>query len=379
MRILFDLVTPQYFVGGAGEYVRKVFYSVVDKLENIKDLYCLIDTRIKKYAYSDLSEVGLSKLNVNFIDIAKSSLYEIIKKNNIEKVFIGAAQYWVDYDIENISCSVICVVHDLCDEEYELNKLTDYVHLNSLGEYLRFRLHKYRSNNGRLIKNKKIFNLINTNQYAKLITVSNYSKYSIMYNYNIPESKIQVLYSPERIFRRNHVIENEKLRYVIERQKKYYLMLSANRIMKNSVKLINAFKIFSKNKDVYLITVGLKEKEFENHIVLPYLSESDLANAIRHCYAFVFPSYFEGFGYPPVEAMSYSKPIITSNVCSIPEIVGSEAIMFSPFYESDIFKALNTLKDSNYAYFANNSRLRFLYVSKKQAEDLCKLVSYILL
>jgi len=56
---------------------------------------------------------------------------------------------------------------------------------------------------------------------------------------------------------------------------------------------------------------------------------------------FVFPSLYEGFGLPPLEAMAHSTPVVTSNTSSIPEVVGEAAIMVNPENVFDIMKALH--------------------------------------
>ena len=80
------------------------------------------------------------------------------------------------------------------------------------------------------------------------------------------------------------------------------------------------------NPDYYFVTLGYPFKKFKNQIILPFLSDSDLRNAYKHCYAFVYPSYFEGFGYPPLEAMAFAKPVIASYSTSIPEILETAPI-----------------------------------------------------
>lgn len=383
MNILYDLISPQNFVGGAGEYVRKVFYSLLDVLkfrgEDVK-LYGIYNSYKNKFVYPDLAPESISKLGVTPVDIAGTSLKEVITTYNIDKVFIGCAQYWNALDVESISCPVICVVHDLDVEEYDKNKIDDYVRLENVWEYLRYRFHVYRYGKGEIVNNQKIKKLILANPHAQLITVSEYSKHSIMYNFGLSAHKIMVLYSPERVTNKHPEIENKELESIIDSGKKYFLMLGANRLYKNPYKAISAFQRYVEigDKDVYLITLGCKKKFFDKQIILPYLSESDLANVMKHCYAFLFPSFFEGFGYPPVEAMGYGKPILCSNVTSVPEICGDAAIYFSPLYESDIFRALHALNDSNYSDYVKRSKIRFAEVNRRQNEDLKKLINLIL-
>lgn len=382
MRLLFDLITTQKYVGGSAEYVRKVFFSLLDfnsRFECGIHVVCLVDTGIKSFVYHDLAPDNLRKLDVEVVDVNSSSLGEILVKYRIDKVFMGCGQLLQGYDLENVTCPVDCVIHDMCTEEYDTNLIEDYVRLDNFFTYLRYKLHIFRHGNKVLEGDRKLFQMLRNNNRSKLITVSNYSKYSINFNYGVPMDKIHVLYSPERILKREKNIIDVTLRNLISSKKKFYLMLSANRLMKNANKAIRAFHRFTeeKGKDCYFVTVGYKEKRFDNHIVIDYLSESDLANAIVNCYALVFPSFFEGFGYPPIEAMSYGKPVLCSNVTSIREVVGDAAIYFCPFYESDIFKALMILNDDNYEEYAVKAKNNYQKIHKKQEEDLRELLSNI--
>ncbi|HJH64125.1 MAG TPA: glycosyltransferase [Bacteroides mediterraneensis] len=385
MRLLFDFITTQHFIGGAAEYIRKVFYSLLKESKVSTSeitFYGLIDSSIGKYAYDDFSPKALQALGIYVIDIKNHTLAEIIQINKIDKVFIGAGQYWTKYDVKSLTCPVICVIHDLCDEEYFYNKLSHLIFFQHIIKYMLFKIRILLSG-GKPRRIKGVECLLKTlisNPNAKIITVSNFSKYSIKYFYDIPDNKISVLYSPHRISNLNNNIENEVLRELIKSKKRYYLMISANRKNKNAYKTIAAFKRFAEN-DGYnslLITVGYPKSEYTNHVVLPYLSESDLANAMKYCYAFIFPSFFEGFGYPPLEAMMYGKPILCSNVTSIPEIVGDASISFSPFYTSDIYRALCSLNELNYNEVAEKSKKRYDIISLKQQKDLQKLLDLIL-
>lgn len=384
MNLLFDLKTPQHFIGGGSEYIRKVYFSLLSRIEDISldtKIYALYDSRIGRFAYEDLSPAKNAKKNVCFVDIASSSLHDVIEKLNIDKVFIGCGQFWRDYDVEQIKCPVICVLHDLCDEEYEVNNLSKYVRLNNPYRFIKHLIGGTIRDKRNLKKNVRLMQMLKTNEFAKIVTVSEYSKSSIMFNYEVPENKIHVLYSPQRVYQSESAVECDVVRDLIETKKKYYVMISCNRIMKNAHKAIRAFaKYVSHVEDEqYLVTIGYSGKKItERQIVLPYLSDGDLENLIKNCYAFVFPSLFEGFGYPPVEAMKFGKPVLCSNTTSMPEIVGDAAISFSPFYETDIYRAFCSLNKNNYNAYSEKSTRKALDIENRQKKDLDQLIDLIL-
>ncbi|WP_256387816.1 glycosyltransferase [Prevotella sp. P4-119] len=145
---------------------------------------------------------------------------------------------------------------------------------------------------------------------------------------------------------------------------KYFLMVSADRDSKNAIKAIRAFYQYSKkDKDMYFLIIGYPRDVKGKIIKLDFLSDSDLSVAMENCYALLYPSYFEGFGYPPLEAMKYGRPVLCSNSTSMPEILGDAPIYFSPLYESAIFKAMCDLSLDNYESRVLKSIVQYKKVS----------------
>lgn len=378
MKILFDLITPQAFIGGAGEYIRRVFFELMSNSDNNIQLIGAIDSSIGKFAYQDLTPDKLLYRNIRCVDLGKKKLTEIVKEHEVDEVFIGAAQYWgARYNVQYLNCRVICVIHDLQDEECGFNNIHLFNQLRSLNKFsfLKYWFFGYSVNNWNR-RMASIIELYKNNKNVNLVTVSEYSRYSLQFNYGI-SNRIEVLYSPQRLVEEKNEIDNVQLRNLIDSKKKYYLLLGGNRPLKNAQRVLSAFKVYTEECDssCYLVTIGMKTSYFNNHIVLPYLTAGDLNFAYKKCYALIFPSMFEGFGYPPIEAMQYGKPILVSNVSSIPEICKDAAIYFSPFYVSDIYRAFCKLNDDNYEEFSRKSLARYKEVSERQTNDLHKLIN----
>ena len=175
-------------------------------------------------------------------------------------------------------------------------------------------------------------------------------------------------------------IDNDFLRSIVENKKKYFLLLSADRVTKNGENMLKAFKRYVEHssKPSLLVTTGCKKSLFPQHVALPFLSSSDIDNAYKHAHALLYPSMFEGFGYPPIEAMRYGKPVLSSNVCSMPEILGDAPIYFSPLYQSSMFGALRTFENSSYEELQKRATERFKIVSNQQKEDLERLSTMLL-
>lgn len=356
-------------------------YRIYKKISSDIIVYALVDSSYGKFAYQDLTPENLLNNGINIVDINGLTLKQLIHDYAIDKIFIGCAQYWGNrFDIENITIPTVCIIHDLCDEEYERNFIGDYIRLKKFKEYLRWKFFVFRKGKVNLLRIPPIVKQAKMNREFKIICVSEYSKNSLAYNFAYPLDKIEVLYSPERINIKKDGIDDIELNKIVSSGIKYYLMLSANRPYKNPDKVFNAFRKFVEcgHEDIYMVTTGCKEQKFKNHIPLDYLSDSDLFHLMIHCYALLFPSFFEGFGYPPVEAMSFGKPVSSSNVTSMPEILGDAPIYFSPFYESDIFRALNVLNSVNYEDYVKKAQKRYAIISRKQELDLEKLIQTII-
>lgn len=113
-------------------------------------------------------------------------------------------------------------------------------------------------------------------------------------------------------------------------------------------------------KDLNLVLVGTKGWDFEKIfaeiektssmreriIVTGYIPDLDLAPIYSGAMMFVYPSLYEGFGLPPLEAMQCGVPVITSNTSSLPEVVGDSGIMIDPLDDDDLTHAMWTLYNS---------------------------------
>jgi len=138
-----------------------------------------------------------------------------------------------------------------------------------------------------------------------------------------------------------------KSKYHVPQDTPYILSLSTLEPRKNIAHTIRCFAQLVEQEnieDLYLVLVGTRGWDYSNifeeisnfHflkdriIVTGYVADEDLAALYSGAIAFVYPSLYEGFGLPPLEAMQCGVPVITSNTSSLPEVVGDAGIMVSP-------------------------------------------------
>lgn len=192
-----------------------------------------------------------------------------------------------------------------------------------------------------------------------IITVSEYTKKDIAQKYAIPEEKISVVYNAANPA--YGVLTDEEKQAVKEKYSKgksYFLFVGALHPRKNIINMLKGFVQFKRRQQcgLKLLIVGRmawKTEEIEEaKNRMPYRDEvewlgykdvDELKNIVGGAYALLYPSLFEGFGIPIVEAMACGVPSIVSNTSSMPEVAGSAALICDPNDPKDIAEQLGLM------------------------------------
>jgi glycosyltransferase involved in cell wall biosynthesis len=184
----------------------------------------------------------------------------------------------------------------------------------------------------------------------RIITVSEFSGRDIAEQYGIDPKKIAItypgvdlaLYTPVKAA---DSIEERLTRYRISTP--FFINIGRMEAKKNIVTLVKAFTQFKTRRGVgdpyKLVLVGvpgygyeeikrtIADSPFKSDILeLGYVPETDKPHLLTAAQALIHPSFYEGFGIPPVEAMACGCPVISSNAASLPEVLGNAAVYFSP-------------------------------------------------
>lgn len=195
------------------------------------------------------------------------------------------------------------------------------------------------------IFNENMTNIVNS--CDGIITVSNYSKEDIAKDFNFPKEKIFVTYlASEEIYRpMDKKYCNDLLNEYYSIPSNYILYVGGFSPRKNISGLIKSFsKIHKKlpqnmkllivgNKGIsYSIYKSLSESlNISDKVIFPgFIPMEHMPHLYNGASLLVYPSFYEGFGLPPVEAMACGIPVIASNITSIPEILGESALLFHP-------------------------------------------------
>lgn len=230
------------------------------------------------------------------------------------------------------------------------------------------------------------------NKSTKIFTVSESTKKDIVKFYKCPQEKIKVLY--EAIENKDKFIENsEQLldHYNVEKQK-YFVIVGIHYPYKNIHSVITAFKKFEELKDYKLVIIGkdkgkygkslktLVEKyNLKNSIFFTgFTSEEEKNTLLNNCIASVYPTLYEGFGLPLLEAMQIGVPVMSSNLSSLSEVGGDAVLYFNPLDVEDIKnKMLYVATDSKIRDELivkgkqNLARFEWKNIAEKMASEIC--------
>ncbi len=239
------------------------------------------------------------------------------------------------------SCPYVMTVHDLLDYMYRTRTTT------SFGRFVHFQMTR------RVMQGA-----------ARLFAVSHFTKQDITRFFGISPDKIEVVYNAlDEGFQLGHTTAAERETIVERYQVNYPFLLYAGRISphKNVVRIIEAFSALKselakedKYEDLKLIIIGdevSKHPDIRRAVIksgvqndvrfLGFVSIDILRIFYDAAKVFVFPSLYEGFGLPPLEAMAHGTPVVTSNTAALPEVVGKAAIQVNPENVFEISRAMH--------------------------------------
>lgn len=180
---------------------------------------------------------------------------------------------------------------------------------------------------------------------SKILTVSQFSKKELERLYDVPADKIVV--TPIAASEAFCVLREDTLQKVRDRYDlpdRYILTIGGSEWRKNVERLLKVHQKYFCG-DYELVVIGgawrgydlaAKYKEAAGVRFLSNLTEEDLVAIYNMADLFVFPSLYEGFGIPLLEAMACETPVVTSNVTSMPEVAGNAALYFDPLNEEDM-------------------------------------------
>ena len=192
---------------------------------------------------------------------------------------------------------------------------------------------------------------------SHIIAVSQTTRKDMITHLKIPDDRISVIYNGLD----HSLFKPYKVRLF---NRPYILYVGSERPRKNLGRLFEAFAVIRKEfPELLLVKVGVagRTREYRQEIMrkldslridqavifVEYVSELDLAYYYSSAALLAYPSLYEGFGFPPLEAMACGCPVVTSDTSSLPEVVGEAGIMFNPYDTDSLVEAMRkVLTDS---------------------------------
>ncbi|MCL4640017.1 MAG: glycosyltransferase [Pseudosphingobacterium sp.] len=382
---LYDLMATQpndsgKFHGG-GKYAKKVFLELCsqNRIWELKALY-----NKKKPLEKDIVE-ACEKFHVQLIDTKGENLVSIINEEKVSRFYSALPEYVVD--ALKGGCDFYGTVHGLRMLETRLS-LESLKYADSLKGKLKY-LVKIAFDKHFVRKDKERLKKYVVSD-MKLIAVSNHTQFSLAnYFKEINPSQIKVFYSPS-VADYNydsdvHLPSNLK-------KNGFFLLVSGNRWIKNNLRAIRALdELFDERPhditQLVVVTGVSNSKIFRKQIknqgrflFLEYVDEHLLNSLYKESFAMLYPSLNEGFGYPPLEAMRYGKPVIASPITSISEICGDAVLYANPYDIKEVKNRVMQLSlDKNiYESLTEKGKDRYAFIYRRQKEDLQALVDYLL-
>ena len=209
----------------------------------------------------------------------------------------------------------------------------------------------------------QLFAYLSIKSSDSIVTVSEYSKMDILKHYNIDEKKIKVIYaaSDNEFYPMNLSLEErQRVRNLYNLPEKIILYVGMIENRKNILGILSiADQLLKKNKEIRFLIIGkigyggeklLKEIQRRSNVIyLKSVSDLELKKIYNIATLFLFPSFYEGFGFPPLEAMQSGLPVLASNNTSLKEIIGSGGLLGEPKdYDFFVNNILKLISDNDY-------------------------------
>ena len=334
MKVAIDIRRMTEF--GVGTYIRNVVRTLA-RLDR-ESKYFLIGPPAK------VAEFGPLPPNFRALELTAgdntlkgySGFRTIVRRMECDVVHIPHL-FWMP---RGLGCPYVLTVHDLLEHMYGSRNLSS----------LRRSLHYYLTR--RALRGA-----------ARVLAVSQFTKNEIQKLLSLPDPRIEVVYNAiDERFLRGHATEADRELIAQRYQVNYPFLLYAGAIRphKNVVRIIEAFSALKSElakdgrfADLKLIIIG---DDLSSH---PRLRRTVVSGGVQNdvrflgfvpievlrifydeAKIFVFPSLYEGFGLPPLEAMAHGTPVVTSNTSSLPEVVGNAALLVNPENVFEIRRAL---------------------------------------
>ncbi|PIR03448.1 MAG: hypothetical protein COV60_00205 [Candidatus Magasanikbacteria bacterium CG11_big_fil_rev_8_21_14_0_20_43_7] len=232
----------------------------------------------------------------------------------------------------------VVTIHDLIMFHFSRKEATTH---GSLVYFLKDQLHRF------LVRSV-------ARRASSIFTTSEYTKQDIVKTLRIELKKIHVTYQAPFLNNEQRATSNEQVVSLFGIKKPYVLYVGNAYPHKNLERLVQAWNIVEQEAPGYQLVFAGKDSVFYENIkkstqalkhsstvvFTGYVSDEELGALYENADLSVFPSLYEGFGLPPLEAMAHGVPVVSSNASCLPEVLGEAALYFDPESIDDMALAI---------------------------------------
>ncbi|MGG5462864.1 glycosyltransferase family 4 protein [Clostridium sp. B9] len=328
-------------------------------------------TGIGNYTYQIINNLyQIDFLNEYNILTPKNSALNLSEKNNFKYLPSNTndeKNFWKFINTPNPSQNILGDIYHIPQNGIGLSKPNGIKTVITLHDIIPMKMPETVSDTFLKIFHSNIKSILDNSD--GIVTVSNYSKEDISKTFSYPKEKIFVTHlAAEEIYKpldKSYCFSYLKTKYNIEND--FLLYVGGFSPRKNILGLIDAFSLVktSYNKPLNLVIIGTKGPSYEIYkkrveelnlcssvIFTGFIPIEDMPVFYNASKALVYPSFYEGFGLPPIECMACGTPVIASNITSIPEVCEDAAILTNPKDIDEIKESiLLLLNDEKYYSF----------------------------
>lgn len=325
MKILYD---HQIFASQKYGGISRYFYELVFKFDKIKEIETKISLVISNNHYIS------DKKCVKYIDFlpnnhfrGKYRLFNMVNKPNT---------------ILELKKQNFDIFHPTYYDPYFLNYIGSKPFVLTVYDMIHEKFHEMFPVGDKISQNKKLL----VEKATKIIAISENTKNDLIELFGTDESKIKVVYLGNSMFPNLDVKTNFKI------PKKYILFVGSRGGYKNFKRFIKSVSpILNYDKELFVVCAGggkftsteiqfIVDLNIAKQVRQYNLEDDSLAHFYKNAQLFIFPSLYEGFGIPILEAFACGCPLLCSNTSSLPEIAGDGAYYFDPYGEKSIENAI---------------------------------------
>lgn len=322
MKVLYDhqCFTQQQY-GGVSRY----HYQLIKELNKFQDVEVKLSLKYSNNFYiNEDNNFRVKKFFPNYKFYFKRTILDYINRISTNQALEKG-----DYD----------VFHPTYFNPYFLNHLNSKPFILTVYDSIHEKYPEIINSIDKTLENKNVL----LSKAELILAISNCTKNDLIELYNIPAEKIEVVYLAASI-NKQMAVNKEKFNL----PDKYILYVGNRDFYKNFNNFFLAIEpLLKDNPELFLIAAGggmfnqdemklFGSKNLKNRILYRNADDTVLATLYSNALAFIFPTLYEGFGIPALEAMNCDCPVVMSNTSSLPEVGGDAAIYFDPNMIDDI-------------------------------------------